>query len=76
MTTYYKLLPSASGSKLKVPAESVATNENACSLQAQPMKTFAAPESEFEVRRLSTVWSDPLKIPSSSNQPKTVPLQD
>ena len=25
------------------------------------MKTFAAPGSELEVRRVSTVWSDPLR---------------
>ena len=40
----------------------MATNENACSLQTQPMKTFVVSASELEVRRLSTVWSDPLKV--------------
>ena len=45
--------------RITLTAESVTTNENVCSLQTQPMKTFVVSGSELEVRRLSTVCLRP-----------------
>ena len=38
----------------------MATNENVCSLQTQPMKTFVVPGSEIEVHRAQHRVAGPL----------------